>query len=173
MIVPVGRLAACLAITTPLAACVAAPAAVDGASPRGWSALGERTYSCARPACPYPGRAGHERIALGPSGDTLFETNDEATRRAFQTAFDSAVERSRLGAGRDYRIEGPITRAMIGAHETLRFAVTGSDAGGAPAEPGHAIVLQKDGRFHMVFAFADTETAARAAALDFVNAITL
>ena len=168
-----GRLFACLAIGAPLAGCVAGPAPVERAAPGGWSALGERTYACAPPACAYPGRAGHERVSLGPAGDRLFEANDAATRRAFETALSRTLEESPLGKARRYRIEGPITRAMIGAHETLRFAVAGSGMDGAPADPGHAIVLRKSGSFHMVFAFAASQTAARAAALDFVNATTL
>lgn len=173
MIEPVGRVAACVAVTLSLGACMAGSAPGGGAAPQGWSMRGERTYSCARPACPSLRLAGHDEVSLGPAGKELFEANDGATRRAFETAIDRTAATGRFARNGGYRINGPVRRSMIGAHEVLSFAMVGANEDGAPADPGHAIIVPKNGRFHMVFAFADTTSAARAATLDLVNALSL
>lgn len=148
-----------------------APVATDTVS--GWRALAGGTYVCAPPACALEQRAGHEAISLGPTGQTVFERNDDGTRRAFERALSNGSARGAAGGNVALRIDGAVTRTMVGATEGLTFAIAGSEEDGTSADPGHAIIVPKDGRFHMVYAFAGSKPAASAAARHFVNAISL
>lgn len=155
-----------------VAGCTTTRAPVDTTALRGWTPLGEGIYLCEPPACPSLRLAGYEVVSLGPAGQAIFDTNNERTRKAFEDALRSQFTRSASRDGSSLRIEGPITRTMVGANESITFALTGTDRDGSD-DPGHAIIVPKDGAFHMVFAFADTRSAARATARQFVNAISL
>lgn len=146
------------------------PVATDTVS--GWRPLAGGTYVCAPPACALVQRAGHDAISLGPEGQAVLGRNDDGTRRAFERALRNSSARGAAGENVQLSIDGAVTRTMVGATEGLTFAISGTHDDGARADPGHAIILPKDGRFHMVFAFADNEPAARVAARHFVNAIT-
>lgn len=156
-----------------LAGCSAAdtPVATDTIS--GWRPLPGGTYVCAPPACALVQRAGHDAISLGPGGQAAVERNDDETRRAFERALRNGSARAAAGEDVALSIDGAVTRTMVGATEGLTFAIAGTQNDGTPADPGHAIIVPKDGRFHMVYAYSGSKTDARAAARHFVNAITL
>ena len=153
--------------------CTATRAPVDTMALSGWTPLGEGTYLCEPPACPSLRLAGYDVVSLGPAGQAIFDTNNQATREAFEDALRDQFARDAPRDGIRLRIDGPITRTMVGANESLTFALVGTDSDGGRADPGHAIIVPKDGAFHMVFAFSDTKAAARATARQFVNAISI
>lgn len=151
--------------------CTTARAPVDTDTLSGWRLVADGTYLCEPPACPSLRVAGYDVVSLGPAGQAVFDTNDGTTRQAFERALRNQFARGARGSDVQLRIDGPITRTMVGANEGLTFAIAGTERDGTPADPGHTIIVPKDGRFHMVFAFSDDKPAARAAARHFVNAI--
>ncbi|MBO6639523.1 MAG: hypothetical protein JJ920_17360 [Roseitalea sp.] len=155
------------------AGCSTASAPVAAETLSGWQPAADGTYVCQPPACALMQRAGHDAISLGPAGQNVFERNDDGTRRAFERALRDGSVRDAAGGNADLSIDGAVTRTMVGATEGLTFAIAGAQPDGGQADPGHAIIVPKDGRYHMVYAFGGSKAAARAAARHFVNAVSL
>lgn len=155
------------------AGCTTAGAPSNSAEPAGWQAMTDDTYLCGPPACASLQRGGRDTISLGIAGQSIFDRNDQSTRNALEKALMSSAAQGAAGQDIALRIDGPVQRTMVGAHESLSFAMAGTGDGGVPSDPGHAVVVPKSGTFHLMFAFAATHEAARSAAWQLVNATSL